>query len=143
MTLEVRRTVGSDEVDQAMLLRERVFVGEQGVSIEAERDGRDPEALHVVAVDDGVVVGTCRLLLDGRVARLSRMAVEPGRRGAGLGRAVLDLAERCAREAGAELICLHAQIAVRTLYEGLGYQPVGQPFEEEGIEHLLMEKPLA
>ena len=126
-----------------MLLRERVFVGEQGVSIEAERDGRDGEAVHVVAVADGVVVGTCRLLLGPRTARLSRMAVEPLRRRAGVGRAVLDRAERCARDAGAERISLHAQLPVRALYESLGYTALGEIFEEEGIEHVLMEKRLA
>ena len=126
-----------------MLLRERVFVGEQGVSIAADRDGRDGDAVHVVAVADGAVVATCRLLLDGRTARLSRMAVDQRRRRAGLGRSVLDRAERCARDAGAERISLHAQLPVRSLYESLGYRALGETFEEEGIDHVLMEKHLA
>ena len=39
-----------------------MFAEEQGVPVEADRDGRDPEALHLVAVDNEDVVGTCRLV---------------------------------------------------------------------------------
>jgi ElaA protein len=67
-----------------------VFHGEQGVSPAADRDGRDPEATHVVAVDGGRVVGTCRLLLRGVRARLGRLAVEPELRRRGIGAALLQ-----------------------------------------------------
>ena len=50
--MEVREARSDDEVAAALGLRERVFCGEQGVSVEADRDGRDPEATHIVAVDD-------------------------------------------------------------------------------------------
>ena len=46
-----------EELSAALELRERVFCGEQGVSIAADRDGRDHEATHIVAVDGGRVVG--------------------------------------------------------------------------------------
>ena len=35
------------------------------MSLDDELDGRDGDALHLVAIDDGAVVGTCRLLTDG------------------------------------------------------------------------------
>ena len=75
--MEVRETISDDEVTAALALRSRVFCDEQGVSFEADQDGRDPEATHIVAVDDGAVIGTCRLLFRGQVARLGRLAVEP------------------------------------------------------------------
>jgi predicted GNAT family N-acyltransferase len=140
---DVRVASSSSEVDEALELRRRVFVGQQGVTLEADRDGLDPSALHIVAVDDGRVVGTCRLVFDERLARLGRMAVEPDRRGQGLGRAILALAEAEARAAGAERIRLHAQLAARSLYERGGFDVKGEEFMEEGIPHLTMEKPLA
>jgi predicted GNAT family N-acyltransferase len=139
----VRVASGSSEVDEALELRRRVFVGQQGVTLDADRDGLDRTALHVVAVDDGHVVGTCRLVFDGSLARLGRMAVEDDFRGRGLGAEILVVAEREARAAGAERIRLHAQLAARSLYERGGFEVRGEEFLEEGIPHLTMEKPLA
>jgi predicted GNAT family N-acyltransferase len=140
--VEVREARTDDELAAALALRERVFCGEQGVSIEADRDGRDPEATHIVAVADGQVIGTCRLLFRSGVARLGRLAVEPGRRGDGVGAAILREADRIARHAGAEAISLHAQTYAKELYLRDGYLERGATFVEEGIEHVSMEKPL-
>jgi predicted GNAT family N-acyltransferase len=120
-----------------------VFSGEQGVSIAADRDGRDHESTHLVAVDEGRVVGTCRLLFRGRVARLGRLAVEPERRGEGIAGALLELADGVAREQGADLISLHAQTYALQLYVDAGYKTRGPEFVEEGIEHVAMDKRLS
>jgi predicted GNAT family N-acyltransferase len=141
--VEVRVATTADEVAAALALRERIFCGEQGVSFEADQDGRDPEATHIVAVDDGEVIGTCRLLFRGDVARLGRLAVEQGRRGDGVAAAILREADRISTEAGAGSIALHAQTYARALYERAGYEQRGALFVEEGIEHVAMEKRLA
>ncbi|MEA2494198.1 MAG: hypothetical protein QOJ29_2109, partial [Thermoleophilaceae bacterium] len=76
-------------------------------------------------------------------SRLGRMAVEDDLRGHGIGRLILELAERESRAAGAERIRLHAQLAARSLYERGGFEARGEEFMEEGIPHLTMEKTLA
>lgn len=141
--MEVREARTESELTAALELRERIFCGEQGVSFEADQDGRDPEATHIVAVEDGIVIGTCRLLFRGQVARLGRLAVERDRRGDGVGAEILGEAGRIASEAGSESIALHAQTYALPLYERAGYEPYGPAFVEEGIEHVAMEKPLA
>jgi predicted GNAT family N-acyltransferase len=141
--VEVREARSESEVSAALELRERIFCGEQGVSFEADQDGRDPEATHIVAIDDGVVIGTCRLLFRGEVARLGRLAVERGRRGDGVAAAILREADRIATGAGAESIALHAQTYAQSLYERAGYEEYGPTFVEEGIQHVAMEKRLA
>ncbi len=140
--MEVREARTDEELSAALDLREQVFCGEQGVSIEADRDGRDPEATHIVAVEDGRVIGTCRLLFRGSVARLGRLAVQPERRGNGVAGAILREADRAARRVGAKSIALHAQTYARALYLDEGYAERGARFVEEGIEHVSMEKPL-
>jgi len=75
--IEVRRATSQAEVAAALDLRERVFCGEQGVSLEADQDGLDPEALHVVALDGERIVGTCRLLFSQEGARLGRDGGRP------------------------------------------------------------------
>jgi predicted GNAT family N-acyltransferase len=141
--VEVRKARSDDELAAALALRSRVFCGEQGVSFEADQDGRDDEATHIVAVEDEVVVGTCRLLFRSNMARLGRLAVERERRGDGVAAAILREADRVAVEAGAESIALHAQTYALALYENAGYAEYGPPFVEEGIEHVAMEKRLA
>lgn len=119
-----------------------MFSGEQGVSIAADRDGRDGESTHLVAIDEGRVIGTCRLLFRGNVARLGRLAVDPDRRGEGIAATLLALADRVALEEGANSISLHAQTYARRLYLDAGYEERGPKFVEEGIEHVAMGKRL-
>ena len=120
-----------------------VFCGEQGVSLRADRDGRDHEATHLVAVENGRVIGTCRLLFRGGVARLGRLAVEPEQRGRGVAGAILREADRVSLDHGARRVALHAQTYALALYRREGYFERGRRFIEEGIEHVAMEKPLA
>ena len=105
----------------------------------ADRDGRDHESVHIVAVAGGRVVGTCRLLFQERVARL---VVEPELRGRGVARAILHEADRVALDGDAGRIALHAQTHALSLYLDHGYTERGARFTEEGIEHVAMEKVL-
>jgi predicted GNAT family N-acyltransferase len=140
--IEVRRARDESEVDAALALREDVFCGEQGVSLADERDGLDGDAVHLVAVEGGAVLGTCRLLVEGTTIKLGRMAVAPPARGRGLARALLDEADVEARALGGERIALAAQVAAQGVYERTGYEPYGEVFLDAGIEHVMMAKDL-
>jgi predicted GNAT family N-acyltransferase len=141
--MEVRPARDAAELRDALALRDDVFCGEQGVSAVAERDGRDGEALHLVAVEGGRVLGTCRVLFRRGSAFLGRLAVVRDERRRGIGAALLCEADKRARAAGASRIGLHAQLDVRDLYTATGYVERGDPFVEEGIDHVTMEKMLA
>ena len=41
------------------------------------------------------------------------------------------------------MIVLHAQTRAEPFYAGAGYEPEGNRFMEEGIEHVQMRKPIA
>jgi predicted GNAT family N-acyltransferase len=140
----VRRPRDEQELAAALALRIEVFCGEQGVTFDGDRDGLDDEAVHLVAVaDDGEVIGTCRLLIEpGGTARFGRLCVLASARGTGVGGALLDAAEREARAERARRIGMHAQTGALSLYRRAGFRPYGEPFEEEGIEHVGMEKDL-
>jgi predicted GNAT family N-acyltransferase len=141
--ITVRPTRDQSEVAAALALREDVFVGEQGVSLDEERDGRDADALHLVVLDDGAVVGTCRLLFEGTTVKLGRMAVARTRRGLGLARALLTEAEAQARARRARRILLAAQLNAQALYDRAGYGAYGDVFLDAGIEHVMMAKALS
>ncbi len=144
MSVEVRRADGRAELDALLDLRHRVFCVEQGVPKREEIDGRDGDAIHLVALrsDDGRVLGTCRLLFVDRTVQLSRLAVEPDVRRQGIATALLHGADREAEAARAKRIVLHAQTYAQTLYTADGYEPRGRTFVEAGIEHVAMEKRL-
>jgi predicted GNAT family N-acyltransferase len=141
--IEVRPARDRSEVNAALDLRHEVFCVEQGVSCADERDGRDADAVHLVAVEDGVVIATCRLLVEGSTVKLGRMAVARSRRGLGLARALLTQADAQARALDAERIVLAAQLGAQTLYERAGYEPYGEVFLDAGIEHVMMGRALA
>jgi predicted GNAT family N-acyltransferase len=138
--VHVRRAHVSAERTAAIALRRRVFCEEQGVLPAIELDGRDDEAIHIVAVRDGDVIGTCRLLIEGETAKLGRMAVVRRERGQGVGTQLLHAAEGEARAEGAARVALHAQEHARELYAASGYAAYGEPFVEAGIPHVAMEK---
>lgn len=142
MSVEVRRADGPAEMDALLDLRHRVFCVEQGVPKREEIDGRDGDAIHLVALRAGRVLGTCRLLFVDRTVQLSRLAVEPDARREGIATALLHAADREAAAARAKRIVLHAQTYARDLYAADGYEPRGRTFVEAGIEHVAMEKRL-
>jgi predicted GNAT family N-acyltransferase len=138
----VRRLSGADEMREALALRHEVFCVEQGVPRHEEVDGRDHEGVHLVAVADGQLLGTCRLLLVGPTVQFSRLAVRMPARRRGIATALLELAEVEARAARASRLVLHAQTYAQLLYERAGYRPRGRVFVEARIEHIAMEKTL-
>ena len=139
---EIRRVRGEAEMTQLLALRHDVFCGEQGVPAREELDGRDGEAIHLVAVVADEVLATCRLLFVGPTVQFSRLAVRPGERRRGIATQLLALADVESRAGGARRLVLHAQTYARSLYEAAGYEPRGKIFMEAGIEHVAMEKVL-
>jgi predicted GNAT family N-acyltransferase len=139
---DVRPAGDADEVRAALALRHAVFVVEQRVPVDEEIDAHDEGALHLVAVEDGEVVATCRLVLDGETVKLGRLAVAAPARRRGLASRLVAESELRARALGARRIALAAQTGALALYERAGYTPYGVRFIDAGIEHQMMEKRL-
>ena len=152
MTL-VRRALSHEDVSGALHVRYVVFVDEQGVPVDLERDEHDATADHIVAVSGGAYVGAGRLVVEepgyhgldvsvGHVGHLGRLAVMPEARGSGVGSMLVQSIEACAGVRGLRVVYLGAQSYVTTFYEGLGYQVFGEAFDDAGIEHRHMWRPL-
>jgi predicted GNAT family N-acyltransferase len=134
---------GPEDRPEVHALRTRVFVDEQGVPPEIERDDADETAVHVLSRDDsGAVVATGRLLVRGASASIGRMAADASVRGRGHGAAVLAELHHQAVLRGVREIELHAQLTARGFYERAGYTPVGEVYEEAGIAHITMRRRL-
>ena len=143
MTSPTAHVAAPEDRPEIAALRTRVFVEEQGVPPEIEQDAADDDAVHVLSRDDaGAAVATGRLLVRGRTAGIGRMAADASVRGRGHGAAVLEELHRQAVLRGVTAIELHAQVSARGFYERAGYTAVGEEYEEAGIPHVTMRRPL-
>lgn len=125
---------------RVMPLRMAVFVVEQGVPVEMERDDDDPVSRHAwIETPDGEVVATGRLLPDGHIGR---MAVRADRRGEGLGSRVLLALIEAALELGFEDVVLNAQTGAMPFYAAHGFIAEGPVFMEAGLPHQVMRRRL-
>jgi predicted GNAT family N-acyltransferase len=143
MLPSVKAVQSAQELEEARDLRIAVFVEEQGVPLEEELDDLDDTAFHAVAIHDGSVVGTGRLLLDTATqAQIGRMAVSQAFRRQGIGSKVLTFLEEAAHSRGIRRVTLDAQSYVTEFYARHGYLEEGEPFIEGGIPHVKMGKAL-
>jgi predicted GNAT family N-acyltransferase len=136
--------VGDDRsrMEQAWALRRRVFIEEQHVPDEIELDADDARAFHALALEDGRPVGCGRMVPHSDYIKIGRMAVLAERRGAGVGRRVLEFLLEHARRRDFRLAVLDAQLHAERFYLKQGFTPVGDTFEEAGIMHRRMERAL-
>ncbi len=148
--------VGGDRLrmEQAWALRRRVFIEEQHVPEEVELDADDARAFHALALERASPadpaslagperpVGCGRMLAHGDYVKIGRMAVLAERRGAGIGRRVLEFLVERARQRGFRRAVLDAQLHAEGFYRKQGFTPVGEIFEEAGIMHRRMERAL-
>jgi predicted GNAT family N-acyltransferase len=133
------------QLERAFAIRRAVFVEEQGIDEALEIDDREHEAQHLLALRADEALGTLRLrwLDDGRTAKIERVAVLARGRGAGIGQALMRAALALAASGGAEKALVHAQVVAQAFYQGLGFGAFGPVFDEDGIRHVAMRRPLA
>ena len=143
--LDVRVGTWDELGREAQALRQAVFVQEQRIPAELEWDAADANAVHAVAYNRfGMALGTGRLLEHAAdVAKLGRMAVRHDMRGSGIGAALLSALADVARRRGDLELLLHAQRSAEGFYRRLGFAVHGEPFDEAGIAHVAMTRPLA
>ncbi|MFI1449984.1 GNAT family N-acetyltransferase [Streptomyces virginiae] len=151
-TIEVRVAVSQEDLKSCFAVRSEVFVVEQSVPESIEYDAYDADAVHVLAVDaDGAPLGTGRLLHgpvalgktgDLTVGSLGRLAVAKSARGLGVGVALVRAIEAEAARRGLAAVDLGAQTHALGFYERLGYVAYGPEFQDAGIPHRAMRRPL-
>jgi len=132
--------------DEERAVRDEVLRRPIGLIFDATEFPFEPESMHLLAVTgspSGRAVATVLIHPEPPRARLFQMAVVADLRGKGLGRRLVWLAERLALERGVTLMELHSRRRRASFYQLFGYEEVGAPFLEIGMEHVLMEKSLS
>ncbi len=127
------------ELHDLLWLRNEVFVVGQRITCEPEVDGHDPECTHVLgATPEGRVVATARLFLDREPVKVGRIAVARDLQGQGLG---VGLMAAVHDAMGDRAGYMSAQAYLERWYGSLGWQRVGELYEEAEIPHIAMVRP--
>ena len=125
------------EILDNVLVRGKVFIIEQEIDWEIEFDGLDDQSILFTAyTNDNIPVGAARLYKNkvGRVATLKAFRKQ------GVASKIMKSIETYCKDNSINEIVLHAQLYIKDFYEHLGYQPVGDIFEEADIKHIKMTK---
>ncbi|HIM61958.1 MAG TPA: GNAT family N-acetyltransferase [Dehalococcoidia bacterium] len=145
--LTIKLVETEEEMEGALGVRFRVFVGEQQVPMEEELDEVDAMATHAIVVlnsagQEGQVVATGRVFYrdEDSAARIGRMAVDIEYRRQGIGGRLLQFLEEEAASQGVTTYILNAQVYVKDFYAAHGYTERGAEFLEADIVHILMRK---
>ena len=128
-----------------MQLRQQVFVVEQNC-LYLDADGHDPVCIHGLGFRSRQLVAYARILPAGRTyetAAIGRVVTAPATRGSGLGRMLMNEAiGECTSRYPTEPISIGAQLHLRAFYETLGFIATGEPYDEDGIMHIDMVRPV-
>jgi predicted GNAT family N-acyltransferase len=134
----IRKARTPEDVQQALAIRETVFVAEQGIPAMLEQDGWDDASIHVLAFYKEAAVATGRLTATtDRGGVLARIAVLPTYRGQGLGKRVVQHLEDLARHEGITTVTLKPHQYLESFYQTLGYETVPGPTTHAGAHALI------
>lgn len=125
--------------EEALRLREEVFVEEQGFSRALERDALDDWSWHVILYQEDRPAATGRIYYQDGAYWLGRICVRKAARGLGLGDLLMRMLLFKAREHHAPVVRLGAQESAAGFYAKYGFAPYGEPYDEEGVPHIHME----
>lgn len=129
------------EVHDVLQLRARVFVVEQKCPY-LDADGSDVRCWHGLGMENGVLVATARIVPPGEKYEepaIGRVVTAPEVRRRGAGRALMVSAiAQVKRLYPGQPIRLGAQRYLERFYGSLGFVPVGEPYDEDGIPHIGM-----
>ncbi len=141
--VEVVLITQPEQMQEALRIREEVFVQEQHVPAEEEYDEYEETSRHFLALADRQPCGTARWRFTDKGIKLERFAVLKAFRGRQVGSALVQsVLNDIQATAGTEnkLLYMHAQLTAMPLYSKFGFHPVGELFEECDIQHYKMQR---
>jgi ribosomal protein S18 acetylase RimI-like enzyme len=131
------------EYQATVRLRREVLRAPLGLDFTREELERECADFHLACYDGDELVGCLVLMPQGsEIIKMRQVAVAPHVQRRGVGRALTAFAEKFAREQNFSVMTLHARTSAVAFYEKLGYERVGEEFEEVTIPHWEMRKGL-
>jgi ElaA protein len=133
--------LSASELYAILTLRQQVFVVEQRCAYQ-DCDGKDPLCRHLMAHLGRELVAYARLLPPGvsyAEPSIGRVVTSPEVRGRGFGQLLIREAVKETWERFGGPIVIGAQRYLLKFYGDVGFVPVGEPYDEDGIPHVHMK----
>lgn len=130
-----------EELYEILKLRSEVFVVEQNC-IYNDIDGKDLTSSHIMIKENGKIKAYLRALQPGvsyEDASLGRVLVSPDARGKGYAKAIVTKGvEYISNNFNTTKITIGAQEYLKNFYSEIGFKPISEVYDEDGIPHLDM-----
>lgn len=138
--LKIREATGKENqtFEDAMNIRLTVFVVEQKVPEQLERDEFDETATHYVGYFEGIPVVTLRVTPAVNGWHIQRVATVAKYRHNGYARILMQHVIDQAQDRKVGQLELNAQLTAIPFYEKLGFVAYGDAFDDAGIQHRAM-----
>lgn len=129
------------QLHDLLQLRSLVFVVEQACAF-LDMDGKDPKCHHLLGYEGERLAAVSRIVPPGvsyEEASIGRVATHPEVRGSGAGKALMEQSIAAAEALyGKGPLRIGAQLYLERFYESFGFARVGDVYDEDGIDHIIM-----
>ncbi|MBA3535622.1 MAG: GNAT family N-acetyltransferase [Tatlockia sp.] len=125
-----------------LALRSEIFIVEQQCTYQ-DIDYRDQKAQHLLVHEEGRLIAYARILAyeDAYSMSFGRILIIPSYRNKGLGKKLMTLIlDYLDCHHSNRSIKISAQHYLQIFYEGFGFVATSDPFDLDGIPHILMVK---
>jgi GNAT superfamily N-acetyltransferase len=134
---------GSPSYQKMVDLRFQILRNPLGLTFSQADLDKEKDDILIGFFEEDNLEGCCILTPDNKTEiRLRQMAVISGLQHRGIGRAIMNFAENVARDRGYKVLHMHARKTAVGFYQKLGYEIIGEEFEEVTIPHFEMQKAL-
>lgn len=143
-TVKAFKDLSVDDLYEILQLRETIFIIEQNC-IYQDIDELDKKCFHLFTIDKNAqkIIAYARLVpasLKFDVPSIGRVICDKNYRGKGLGKSLMNKAIEESRQLfKINAIKISAQTYLLNFYSSLGFKPISEHYDEDGIEHVDMQ----
>lgn len=131
----------SKDHDNMIRLRNDILRIPLGLTFSINEKNLEKDCFLIGAFEETTIIGCCLLSkIDSTTLQLRQMAVSTEFQGKGIGNAIVQYAEKLAKENNYTTIMMHARSVAVPFYKKLDYTICGDEFIEIGIPHYKMQK---
>ena len=144
MTINIKTILYNSAAHKQMIdLRNDILRKPLGLSFTPADFQKEQQNILIGAFEVNKIVGCCVLTkVNERTIQLRQMAVNNEFQGKGVGKQIVQYAEKIAQEEKYKTIMMHARSVAVSFYKKLGYAIEGNEFMEVSIPHFMMKKNL-
>ena len=136
---------GSGRYKELLDLRYKILLQPLGLKFLDSYREEEANFLHIGCIENStgeLIAGLILAPIDNEEIRVMQVAVDVVHQGEGIGRKLIEHAEKVAKKIGYKKIVMHAMLSVVGFYEKLGFKQDGDLFEEKGVRFVRMVKKL-